>query len=174
MTNGAYIAPSTFEKLSSHPNIVGAKLSHGVLDDITLIGSSPIINHDHFSLFTGLGQCLLPFLTVGGVGAIDAIAGCFPRVIVRLFQLYKDSLAKGVTQADLQEMRKLQVNICRVEKLSATWGVVGIKEAIARTWAIGDRRATRLPLAGGFEHGEIEWSKWQGVIDDMKALENRL
>lgn len=33
VTNNLYIAPSTFEKLAAHPNIVGTKLSHGVIDD---------------------------------------------------------------------------------------------------------------------------------------------
>jgi 2-keto-3-deoxy-L-rhamnonate aldolase len=47
---------------------VGTKLSHGIIDDQTLIAASPNIDHDHFSVFTGLGQNLLPVLAIGGVG----------------------------------------------------------------------------------------------------------
>ena len=91
VTNNLYIAPSTFEKLAAHPNIVGTKLSHGVIDDQTLITASPRIDHDHFYVFTGLGQNLLPVLAVGGVAAIDALAAVFPRVLVRLFNLFNES-----------------------------------------------------------------------------------
>ncbi|KAH0365793.1 aldolase, partial [Aureobasidium melanogenum] len=174
VTNGLHIAPSTFENLASHPNIVGAKLSHGIVDDITLIGSSPHIDHDRFHLFTGLGQCLLPFMAVGGVGAIDAVAGCFPRVIVRLYKLYNDSLARGITQVDLLEMRELQFRICQIEKLSATWGVVGIKEVIGRLWGIGEKGTARLPITGAFEHGESEWIKWEEIVQALRLLEEGL
>jgi 2-keto-3-deoxy-L-rhamnonate aldolase len=68
VTNNLHIAPSTFEKLAAHPNIVGTKLSHGIIDDQTLIAASPNIDHEKFSVFTGLGQNLLPVLAIGGVG----------------------------------------------------------------------------------------------------------
>ena len=55
-------------QLAAHPNIVGTKLSHGIIDDQTLIAASPNIDHEKFSVFTGLGQNLLPVLAIGGVG----------------------------------------------------------------------------------------------------------
>jgi len=43
VTNNLYIAPATFEKLAAHPNIVGTKLSHGIIDDqVGLICRGPI------------------------------------------------------------------------------------------------------------------------------------
>nr|POE79994.1 putative 4-hydroxy-2-oxoglutarate aldolase, mitochondrial [Quercus suber] len=105
VTNNLYIAPATFEKLAAHPNIVGCKLSHGIIDDQTLIAANPRIDHAHFSVFTGLGQNLLPVLTIGGVAAIDGLAGIFPRIVVKLFNLYNESTARGVTKKDIQEMR---------------------------------------------------------------------
>ena len=60
VTNNLYISPATFEKLAAHPNIVGTKLSHGIIDDQALIAASPRIDHDYFYVFTGLGQNLLP------------------------------------------------------------------------------------------------------------------
>ena len=75
VTNNLYISPATIEKLAAHPNIVGTKLSHGIIDDQTLIAASPRIDHDHFYVFTGLGQNLLPVLAIGGVAAIDGLAG---------------------------------------------------------------------------------------------------
>jgi 2-keto-3-deoxy-L-rhamnonate aldolase len=173
VTNNLYIAPSTFEKLAAHANIVGCKLSHGIIDDQTLIAASPKIDHEHFYVFTGLGQNLLPVLTIGGVAAIDGLAGCFPRVVVRLFQKYQVSVARGTSKQDLDEMRDLQFRICEGEKIVATWGVVGMKEAIARVWGIGDRKGGRLPLAGGFPDGDREWAKWEVVMKGLKELEEK-
>lgn len=173
VTNNLYISPATFEKLATHPNIVGTKLSHGVIDDQTLIASNPRIDHEHFYVFTGLGQNLLPVLTIGGVGAIDGLAGCFPRIVVRLFRLFNDSTAKGTTKKDIEEMRILQYHICEGEKLVARWGTVGLKEAIARVWNIGDNKGARLPIAGGFEDGDTEWKKWQATFQTLKELEDK-
>lgn len=136
-----------------------------------MIASSPNIDHDHFYVFSGLGQNLLPVLTVGGVGAIDGLAGVFPRIVVRLYRIFHDSAAKGTKKSDIDEMRKLQFRICEGEKLVARWGTVGIKEAIARLWGIGGKEGGRLPLAGGFEEGDKEWSKWDAIYQGLKELE---
>ncbi|PIB02953.1 L-threo-3-deoxy-hexylosonate aldolase [Cercospora beticola] len=173
VTNNLFIAPSTFEKLAAHPNIVGCKLSHGIIDDQTLIAASPNIDHDHFYVFTGLGQNLLPVLTIGGVAAIDGLAGCFPRVVVKLFKQFHESSAKGTSKEDLQLQRDLQFRICEGEKLIATWGPVGMKEAIARVWGIGSGKGNRLPLAGGFQDGDKEWTKWEKVFNGLRDLEKQ-
>ncbi|KAF2716910.1 aldolase [Polychaeton citri CBS 116435] len=174
VTNGVFVAPSTFEKLAAHPNIVGCKLSHGIMDDMTLITCSPRISHDNFVVFTGLGQNLLPSLTVGADGAIDGLAGIFPKIVTRLYKLYHDNSAKGTSKKDFEEMRELQFRICEGEKVIARWGVVGIKESLARVWSIGSTEGARLPLAGGFEDGAKEWAKWDGVFTDLKKLEESL
>nr|POF17001.1 l-threo-3-deoxy-hexylosonate aldolase [Quercus suber] len=174
VTNNLYIAPATFEKLAAHPNIVGCKLSHGIIDDQTLIAANPRIDHAHFSVFTGLGQNLLPVLAIGGVAAIDGLAGIFPRIVVNLFTLYNESIARGITKQDIQEMRDLQFRICEGEKIIARWGVVGCKEAIARLWDFGDKTGGRLPLAGGFEEGDAEWQKWEPTFVGLKQLEEKL
>lgn len=173
VTNNLHIAPSTFEKLAAHPNIVGTKLSHGIIDDQTLIAASPNIDHEHFSVFTGLGQNLLPVLAIGGVAAIDGLAGCFPRVVVRLFNIFNESIAKGITKKEMQELRDLQFKICEGEKLVARWGVVGLKEALSRVWDFGGATGARLPIAGGFEDDK-EWSKWEKTYQGLKQLEESL
>lgn len=171
VSNNLNITPATFERLAQHKNIVGCKLSHGDIPDHTLIASNPKIDNKHFAVFSGLGQNLLPVLTVGGQGAIDGLAGIFPRIVVRLFRLFHDSSAKGTTKADIDEMRSLQYRICEGEKLVAKWGTVGIKEAISRMWGFGDKEGARLPLNGGLQGGENEWANWKGVIEGLKDLE---
>jgi 2-keto-3-deoxy-L-rhamnonate aldolase len=113
-------------------------------------------------------------LTIGGVAAIDALAGIFPRVLVRLYRLFLDSAAKGITTQDFAQMREIQYRICQGEKIVAKWGVVGTKEALARIWQLGDGKGGRLPLAGGFEDGDREWEgNWKKTFEGLKELEQQ-
>ncbi|KAI5208822.1 hypothetical protein AUEXF2481DRAFT_6522 [Aureobasidium subglaciale EXF-2481] len=164
VTNNIVVAPSTFERLAQHANIVGCKLSHGDIPDHTLIASNPRIDPSHFKVFSGLGQNLLPVLTIGGQGAIDGLAGIFPRVVVKLFNMFQEG-------ADNKKLRELQYKICEGERLIGRWGTVGIKEAIARCWGMGDKEGARLPLQGGFQGGDQEWSNWSSVFEGLKQLE---
>lgn len=113
-------------------------------------------------------------LTVGGKGAIDGLSGIFPRTVVKLYTIFEESSARGVNKQDLEEMRKLQYKICQGERLIGKWGTVGIKEAIARVWGIGEKEGARLPLAGGFQGGDKEWENWSEVFDGLKKLEQSL
>ena len=74
------VAPSTFATLAQHPNIVGCKLSHGDTSHHAQIASNPAIDPSHFHAFTGLGQQLLPVMSVGVAGAIDGTAGFFIKL----------------------------------------------------------------------------------------------
>jgi 2-keto-3-deoxy-L-rhamnonate aldolase len=105
--------------------------------------------------------------------AIDGLAGVFPRVVVRLFNLFNETIASGITKENIRELRDLQFKICEGEKLVARWGVVGLKEALARVWDFGGAKGGRLPIAGGFEDDK-EWSKWEKVYQGLKKLEDSL
>lgn len=171
MTNNLYISPATFETLAQHPNIVGCKLSHGDIPDHTLIASNPKIDASKFVVFSGLGQNLLPVLTVGGKGAIDGLAGIMPRTVVKLFNVFQESSVKGASKQEMDQMRSLQYKICQGERLIGKWGTVGIKEAITRMWGIGEKEGARLPLQGGFQGGDQEWENWREVFEGLKELE---
>jgi len=159
------------ERLAQHPNVVGCKLSHGVLDDHILIASNPNIDHSKFRTFTGLGQQLLPVLTVGGAGAIDGMAAAVPRSVVQLFNLFESGAQSPENTA---AMRALQYKISKGEKLVGRWGTVGIREAVARVAGFGDKDGGRLPLQGGFPDGDTEWSKWRGAIQVLQEVEPTL
>lgn len=105
--------------------------------------------------------------------AIDGLAGVFPRVVVRLFNLFNETIASGITKDNIKELRDLQFKICEGEKLVARWGVVGLKETLARVWDFGGAKGARLPIAGGFEDDK-EWSKWEKVYQSLKELEESL
>lgn len=162
--NNITIRASTFQSLAAHQNIVGCKLSHGDMSLHTQIASNPRIDSNRFAVFTGLGQQLLPVLTVGGAGAIDGLAAIFPRVVVRLWE--------ATLQGGLDEARSIQEVICKGEELVVGCGVPGIKEAVSRVLGMGDKDGTRLPLRGGI--GDAEWEKWAEIMEDLESLEKEL
>jgi 2-keto-3-deoxy-L-rhamnonate aldolase len=165
------VTPESFATLSKHPNIVGCKLSHGDVSQLTQIASNPSIDANTFRVFTGLGQQLLPVISVGCGGAIDASAGFFPKSLVRLFELSTNS---GLSDPELAERRLLQYRVSCMEEIVARHGIPGIKEAISRLRGFGDVDGTRLPLSGGIPGGDAEWENWKGVIGAMEEIEKNL
>ncbi|KAI0395437.1 dihydrodipicolinate synthase [Xylariaceae sp. FL0594] len=170
VSNNVKISTSTFVTLARHANIVGCKLSHGDISALTQIACNPAIDHEGFRTFTGLGQQLLPVMTVGGAGAIDGCAGFFPKTVVRLYELSKPTDDEVL----LAERRRLQFKISSAEELVARFGTVGIKEAVSRLRGFGDRDGTRLPLHGGIPGGDAEWANWKGIMDSVQEEEDRL
>lgn len=158
------------EKLAQHPNIVGCKLSHGAMDDHLLIALNPKIDHGKWQTFSGLGQHLLPFLSVGGAGVIDGLASAFPKTVVRLFNLFHE----GDISKNLKEMRELQYKISGGEKLVVGKGVSGIREMVARMRGFGDRDGGRVPLKGGMPNGDADWEPFKGVMEALDEVEKSL
>ncbi|KAK6839908.1 hypothetical protein PG987_005774 [Apiospora arundinis] len=147
VSNNVKVVPSTFATLSKHPNIVGCKLSHGDMSYHAQVASNPNIDHAQFQTFSGLGQQLLPVVTVGGAGAIDGCAGFFPKTVVKLYELSVKTV--GITEEEVRRRRELQYKLSAMEELVVQTGTVGIKEAISRLRGFGDPDGTRLPLVGG-------------------------
>lgn len=171
VSNNVQVAPATFKALARHPNIVGCKLSHGDISKLTQIALNPAISHSDFHVFTGLGQQLLPAMTVNCVGAIDGSANFFPKSLVRLYTLCCQS---HLSVEEAAERAQLQYRVSCMEELIVKHGIPGIKEAVSRLRGIGDRDGTRLPLLGGIPGGDEEWARWLGVLDKVEELEVRL
>lgn len=171
VSNNVKVVPSTFATLSRHPNIVGCKLSHGDLSYHAQISANPSIDHSHFYTFSGLGQQLLPVVSVGGAGAIDGSAGFFPKTVVALLEL---SLKNQPSDEEVRRRQLLQYKVSSIEELVVKYGTVGIKEAIARLRGFGDPDGTRLPLHGGIPGGDAEWARWKDVINLLEEEENSL
>lgn len=170
VSNNIALAPSVYEKLSKHPNIVGCKLSHGNMSHSLIISSIP-----NFISYTGLGQHLFPFLAAGGSGAIDGLAGFFPKTMVRLYKLVKEVEETGGKEK-WEEARKLQVLVSRGEEWVVKFGTIGIKEATARILGIGKGDGGRLPFMG-MEHGVVEtaWASFlNGPFGELSEMEAKL
>ncbi|KAI1081497.1 aldolase [Whalleya microplaca] len=171
VSNNVKVVPSTFATLAQHPNIVGCKLSHGDASYHAQIALHPSIDHGKFHTFTGLGQHLLPVVTVGVVGAIDGCAGFFPKTVVRLYAL---SVKSQPTDDEVRQRRLLQFKASSVAEMVGKHGTVGIKEAISRLRGFGDPDGTRLPLFGGFPGGDAEWATWKDAVDAVEEEERSL
>lgn len=171
VSNNVKVTPATMATLSKHPNIVGCKLSHGDVSYHAQIGGNPKIDNTHFHTFTGLGQQLLPIVTLGCAGTIDGTAGFFPKSVVHLYSL---AIKTNPTDEEVKERRILQCKLSAVEEIVVKFGTVGIKEATSRILGFGDADGVRLPLLGGIPGGDREWENWKEAMDDLAAVEKGL
>ncbi|QPG74637.1 hypothetical protein FOA43_001972 [Brettanomyces nanus] len=163
VSNGLVVEPETVVKLSSHPNIVGCKLSYGDVSHHTLIASNPKVKKSNFHLFTGLGQILLPVLMVGGKGTVDALSGAFPKLYVKIFDL--------VQKKQYEEAAKYQYIASRGEELVVKFGVVGIKKLV-HSQGFGETYLCRIPL--NYDVDEARWAELSDNFNDCVACEKSL
>lgn len=138
VTNNIVVEPSTVVKLAQHPNIVGTKISHGDVAHHATIGLDPSVKAAGFTCLTGLGQVLLPVLSVGFDGTVDALSGAFPKLYVNILKAYD--------LGDMKTAQKLQWIATRGEELVVRFGVVGIKRAIQQATGFGETYLGRAPL----------------------------
>ncbi|CDK28641.1 unnamed protein product [Kuraishia capsulata CBS 1993] len=164
VSNGLSLSPETIIHLSAHKNIVGCKISHGDVSHHTLIGLSPEIQKNNFLPLTGLGQLLLPVLTVGFKGTVDAISGAFPKIYVKVFNLFQEG--------KIDEARKYQLVISRAEEIVVKSGVIGIKTAIHKATGFGESVLGRAPLNQDVDAGA--WASTLGYFDAITEVENSL
>lgn len=183
MSNNVTVDVATYESLASHANIVGCKLSHGNVS--VHLQLAALAQTHSFHVFSGLGQQLFPILCGGCHGAIDGLAGIFPKTMVHLFDTAWEfvygagGVGAGGRQEKLRELRALQVLVSRAEGFVEAEGTVGIKfavatevlamaggeEGIVQGWGGG-----RPPLQGGMR--EEEYKVWvERGLGRMRELE---
>jgi 4-hydroxy-tetrahydrodipicolinate synthase len=136
---GYTLEPALIAQLAKeYSNVAGVKDSSGniatIKETISLIG-------DKISVLAGTADVMLPTLTIGGKGAVIAIANAFPKLCVSLYKAYK----KG-NQREAAELQKTinhinEVLVKRFNQLSA------IKEAMQMLGLpAGYPRKPALPL----------------------------
>ncbi|OJD35488.1 4-hydroxy-2-oxoglutarate mitochondrial, partial [Diplodia corticola] len=142
-----------------------AKLSHGNLDGLGLVASSPGVDHT----FTGLGQVLLPVLTLNRAGAIDGLASVFTKTVVRIFRPVREERAGGA----LDEPRKLQQKAAGRRE---DGGQIGRHRRQGTQFEASRlrRQRWRQGLAAGRFLGDAELAKWKDALDGLEAVERTL
>ena len=118
---GIDFALETLTTLAEHPGIVGIKdSSSNVVKMAGLLAMRP-----DFLVFAGTGSALLPFLSIGAVGGIMALANFAAPRLRELLEAFKNG--------DQGEARRLQISLARINTaVTARYGVPGLKWAMDR------------------------------------------
>jgi 4-hydroxy-2-oxoglutarate aldolase len=142
---GVDFALPTLLALAEHPRIVGIKDSSS---NVIKMGAL-LAAHPDFQVFAGTGSALLPFLSIGAVGGIMALANIAAEPLHRLQTAY--------TQARIEEAKQIQRSLVNLNSaITARFGVPGLKYAMDRVGLYGGRpRRPLLPL-GAEGQAEIE------------------
>lgn len=165
VSNNVDLTPETVETLLHIPNIVGIKLTHFNLDKYTLIAGNKKSNESHnFRPFTGLGQILVPSLSIGTFGAIDGLSGIFPKTMLKLFSLYKEG--------SHSEAVSLQYKVTRANQMIMELNLVSVKYALKSIYGLGEIVHGRPPL--NYQISEEDYKKYEGYLKDLQKIEEAL
>lgn len=163
-SNMVTMSADSYRQLAAHPNIVGAKFTHSNLEEYALVAQDPKVKSSNFTLLTGLGQVLIPALTVGFSGAIDGLSAVFPKSLVHLYELHQ--------QGDHEGALRLQLLINRAEKLVAELNINGVKYALKQYYGFGSGLVARPPLNRYFT---VEaFGKFESALRELKEVEDGL
>lgn len=162
--NGIDLTYDSYVTLSKHPNIVGCKLTHYNFPLYTLLCQSAELKKNNFRNLAGVGQVLLPGLSVGVEGCIDGLSNVFPKAMVRIFTAYETGNCK--------EAQQLQAMVTMVNEMTAVLNILGLKYAIKYVWDLGDVVHGRPPL-----NQDIDvkvWEKYLPAFDQLLEVEKKL
>jgi 4-hydroxy-2-oxoglutarate aldolase len=116
----------TLKALAEHPNIIGMKDSSSNVVKMGMLRQA----RPAFRVFAGTGGALLPFLSIGAVGAIMALAN-FAAVPLRALA---DAFGtREIKRAESQQLALAEINFA----VTAGYGVPGLKYAMDRTGFYG-------------------------------------
>jgi 4-hydroxy-2-oxoglutarate aldolase len=134
---GVDFAPAILLTLAEHPQIVGVKDSSASVVKI----ASLLANRPDFQVFCGTGSALLPFLSLGAVGGIMALANFAARPLRRVWDAFH--------QGRMDEARQVQLALADINSaVTARFGVSGLKYVMdCSGYYGGPPRRPLLPLA---------------------------
>lgn len=153
-SNNLLMGPDTVLKLAEHRNIIGVKLSVESMSTCSQVaqGNQQYSKNKDFITLIGCGQFLLPAVSVGAQGAIDAMASAFPKSMVHLFKLIQQG-----DKSSMEEARMLQHAICRAGRLIDSFGPPAVKYFVCRALGLSkSSEECRAPLPGGLTQADKE------------------
>lgn len=123
----------TLVQLAEHPNIMGMKdSSSNVVKMAALLKARP-----DFKVFAGTGSALLPYLSIGAVGGVMAVANIAAVPLRRILDAFQ--------AGRLDEARQVQLSLVELNSAVTTrYGVPGLKYAMEQVGFYGG--PPRLPL----------------------------
>lgn len=105
---------------------------------------------------------------MGGAGVIDGMAAFFPKTVVRLYNL---GISLPADEAQMKEIGRLQFAVSSMEEWVGSYGIAGIKVAIAKLLGMGELE-NRAPIVNNV--GDQEWAEWKKQVERMKEIEDSL
>ena len=131
---------ATIVRAARHPNIIGIKDSGG---NVTKIGDVVRQVEPGFQVLAGSAGFLFPFLTMGAVGGVLALANVTPQKCLEIYHLYRSG---RWDEAAAVQRRMIPVNAA----VTARFGVAGLKAALDMMGYYGGPvRSPLLELADG-------------------------
>lgn len=110
VTNGIDLDSETIARLARrHDQIVGVKLTCGSVAKITRLGAQ--FAPGEFATFGGQSDFLVGGLAVGSAGCIAAFGNVFPRLLVRIYDLWQEG--KHAEALELQRKQALAEQPCK-------------------------------------------------------------
>lgn len=164
VANNVTLLIDSYKRLSQHSNISGVKLTHFNLDLYALLGKDDHFTTNGFRTFTGLGQVLVPAMSVGIQGTIDGLSGIFPKTMVKLYSLVKEG--------NFAEAAELQYLVTRADQMIMDLNLVGTKHAIAKYHGWGECLTGRPPLSKKVDNES--YGKYSPYLDAVMAIEKNL
>ncbi|CAF1012519.1 unnamed protein product [Adineta ricciae] len=130
----------TIVKLASHPNIVGMKCTDGNVGKAGYVCEHT--DSKQFTLMSGSADSFVPFLTIGAQGCVPGFANVAPRVLVHLFNLYRNH-----SQDKWEEIQRIQRRIIGPDHtLFRLNGISAVKAIMQKVLGYGGLpRAPLLP-----------------------------
>ena len=125
--------PATLLAMAEHPQIVGCKdSSANVVKMASVLAARP-----DFQVFAGTGSALLPFLSIGAVGGVMALANFAAEPLRELYEMFRDGR--------MDDARRMQLALADINSaVTARYGVPGLKYAMDQMGFYGG--PTRRPL----------------------------
>ncbi|KAL4802962.1 hypothetical protein BDV18DRAFT_145941 [Aspergillus unguis] len=127
-SSGLDLSSDDILALSSHPNIIGTKLTCGNTGKLTRIvaGAGP-----SFLTFGGSCDFTLQTLVGGGAGVIAGTANLIPRLCVQVMDLYR--------AGRVEEAQKVQAVVARADWPTIKGGYVVVKSALQSYRGYGEQ-----------------------------------
>lgn len=97
---GLNVNPDTLKTLSKHKNIIAVKEASGNISQVVEIGT---FCDEHFGMYSGNDDQVVPLLSVGGIGVISVVANVDPKIMHDMVEKY--------LEGDIGAAMKLQLDI---------------------------------------------------------------
>jgi L-threo-3-deoxy-hexylosonate aldolase len=142
VVNGIDVSSDLIVQVSQHPNVVGTKFTCGDTGKLARVARAMNKTRgkeaDGYWAVGGLADFTLQALVVGGAGVVAGGGNLVPRVVVRVYELFR--------QGKLEEAMKLQSLLAEGDWVHTAAGIGGTKAVLQHYFSYGG--VPRLPLTG--------------------------